>query len=128
MASVIIKLHHVFTSSAPCIPQSLMPMFDCGSKMATLYWRASAGAQIYTVRAEAAYGPMVALSTNSTSAQFSELTCGQNYSLTLTAHNMECSSAQSTPASLMTGLLLLLSRYCSIQSDNNDTEIIIQKK
>lgn len=82
-------------------------MFDCGSKVASLYWNASAGAESYTVSAEAAWsGQLVELSTNSTNAQFSALTCGQNYSFAVTAHYSECNSSQSSPATLMTGLAL----------------------
>ncbi|XP_063075940.1 uncharacterized protein LOC134465972, partial [Engraulis encrasicolus] len=88
---------------APCIPEPPMATFDCMSKTASLHWSDSAGAQTYVVRAEAPFGHPVALSTNDTSAQLSELTCGQNYSLTVSALNSRCrGESTSEPTSLQT--------------------------
>lgn len=84
-----------------------MATFDCMSKTASLHWSDSAGAQTYVVRAEAPFGHPVALSTNDTSAQLSELTCGQNYSLTVSALNSRCrGESTSEPTSLQTGVFL----------------------
>ncbi|KAG5847415.1 hypothetical protein ANANG_G00125810 [Anguilla anguilla] len=88
--------------TAPCVPQNLVPAFDCGLKVASLTWNASAGAEIYMVVAESGDGHRLELSTNETRAHFTELSCGQTYSLTAAAINQECRSAQSVPVLIQT--------------------------
>ncbi|KAJ8357216.1 hypothetical protein SKAU_G00200100 [Synaphobranchus kaupii] len=107
----VLALHNICNSSpsnstiihtAPCVPQNLVPAFDCDLKVASLTWNASEGAELYIVAAESGDGHRLELSTNGTEAHFSEFTCGQTYSLTVAAAGRECRSAHSTPVLIQT--------------------------
>uniref|UniRef100_A0AAY5EDR8 Fibronectin type-III domain-containing protein n=1 Tax=Electrophorus electricus TaxID=8005 RepID=A0AAY5EDR8_ELEEL len=76
---------------------------DCGLRVASLTWSPSLSAQSYMVTAVASSGHLVALTTNDTSAQISELQCGLQYSLTVRAVNHWCKSALSNTSFLQTG-------------------------
>ncbi|KAJ8274470.1 hypothetical protein COCON_G00090950 [Conger conger] len=88
--------------TAPCVPQNLVPTFDCDLKVVSLTWNASAGADLYIVVAESADGSRMELSTNTTEAHFSEVTCGQTYSLTVAAKGQGCRSEPSAPVLIET--------------------------
>lgn len=90
-------------SLAPCVPQALTPILDCGTGLATLSWASSAGAETYAVEAVSGNGNVLSFSTNITSGFLSELLCGQQYQITVKASNKQCRSAQSSPANLSTG-------------------------
>ncbi|KAL1249579.1 hypothetical protein QQF64_020584 [Cirrhinus molitorella] len=77
---------------APCVPQNLVSSFDCNMKVGSLTWEASENAQLYLVSAESDSGHRMELSTNTTSAQFSEFNCGQSYYLAVQAVGNVCRS------------------------------------
>ncbi|XP_047445276.1 mucin-4-like [Mugil cephalus] len=85
----------------PCVPQNLSVSVDCGMDVVSLRWEASSGSNMYTVSAEAG-GKSVDLSTNITTADFPSLTCGQNYSLTVTPLNQHCPGNSSAATSVRT--------------------------
>ncbi|KAK1803500.1 hypothetical protein P4O66_020926, partial [Electrophorus voltai] len=87
---------------APCVPQKVVSSMDCGLRVASLTWSPSLSAQSYMVTAVASSGHLVALTTNDTSAQISELQCGLQYSLTVRAVNHWCKSALSNTSFLQT--------------------------
>ncbi|XP_035526327.1 fibronectin type III domain-containing protein 7-like [Morone saxatilis] len=70
-------------------------------KVVSLSWDASNGTKLYMVSAEAG-NKTTALTTNVTTAHFSDFTCGQNYNLTVTSHSQHCPGNPSTPASVQT--------------------------
>uniref|UniRef100_A0A672QZ12 Fibronectin type III domain containing 7, related sequence 4 n=1 Tax=Sinocyclocheilus grahami TaxID=75366 RepID=A0A672QZ12_SINGR len=85
---------------APCVPQALLPILDCGTGVGTLSWASSAGAETYEVTAVSGDGNPLAFSTNITSGFLSELLCGQQYQITVRAINRQCRSVLSSPAYL----------------------------
>ncbi|KAF4097010.1 hypothetical protein G5714_022979 [Onychostoma macrolepis] len=87
---------------APCIPQNLVSSFHCDMRVGSLTWEASENAQMYLVSAESDSGHRVELSTNTTSAQFSEFKCGQSYYLTVQAVGNVCRSHPSNASVLQT--------------------------
>ncbi|XP_077060714.1 uncharacterized protein fndc7b [Siphateles boraxobius] len=87
---------------APCIPQLLVSSFDCDMRVASLTWEESENASMYLVSAESSSGHRVALSTNNTSAQFSEFNCGQPYFLTVLVVGNVCRSPPSNASVLQT--------------------------
>ena len=93
--------------AAPCVPQNLTSSINCATKVTTLQWLPGHGAQLYVATAEASDGHQVAQSTNHTHADFSELTCGQSYSLSVQAVDAVCRSVFSLPAHQDTGTLKL---------------------
>ena len=90
----------------PCMPQILAATVNCDMKVVSLSWDASNRTNLYMVSAQAG-DRSVFLSTNITTAHFSELNCGQNYSLTVTPHNHHCPGNRSASASVQTCM------YCS---------------
>ncbi|XP_026061504.1 fibronectin [Carassius auratus] len=85
---------------APCVPQALTPILDCGTGVGSLSWASSAGAETYEVVAVNEDGNTLAFSTNITSGFFSELLCGKQYQVTVRAINGQCRSEPSSPAYL----------------------------
>ncbi|XP_067460816.1 mucin-4-like [Thunnus thynnus] len=85
----------------PCVPRNLVTSVNCDMKFVSLSWDASNGTNLYMVSAEGGYGS-IGLTTNVTTAYFSEFICGQNYSLTVTPHNQHCPGHPSAPASIQT--------------------------
>ena len=71
--------------------------------MGTITWDASEAAEIYVVTAETNSGHVVQLSTDNTTAHISEFRCGEEYFLSVSAHNSMCESSRSPPALLTTG-------------------------
>ncbi len=90
-------------SLAPCVPQALTPILDCGTGVSSLSWASSAGAETYEVVAVSGDGNTLAFSTNITSGFLSELLCGQQYQFTVRAINSQCRSGRSSPAYLSSG-------------------------
>ncbi|XP_016331309.1 uncharacterized protein LOC107680061 [Sinocyclocheilus anshuiensis] len=87
---------------APCVPQKLVSSFDCDMRVGSLTWEATENAEMYLVSAESNSGHRVELSTNATSAQFSEFNCGQPYYLTVQAVGNVCRSHPSNASVLKT--------------------------
>uniref|UniRef100_A0A8D3EA47 Fibronectin type-III domain-containing protein n=2 Tax=Scophthalmus maximus TaxID=52904 RepID=A0A8D3EA47_SCOMX len=85
----------------PCVPRNLVASADCNAKVVSLSWDASNGTKFYLVSAEAE-NQTAGLTTNVTMAHFSNFTCGQNYSLTVTPHSHRCPGGSSAPASIQT--------------------------
>uniref|UniRef100_A0A9J8D0Q5 Fibronectin type III domain-containing protein 7 n=1 Tax=Cyprinus carpio carpio TaxID=630221 RepID=A0A9J8D0Q5_CYPCA len=85
---------------APCVPQALLPILDCGTGVGTLSWASSAGAETYEVTAVSGDGNRLTFSTNITSGFLSGLLCGQQYQITVRAINRQCTSVLSSPAYL----------------------------
>jgi len=73
----------------------------CDLKVVSLSWDASNGTQMYVVSGEAG-NQTVGLTTNVTTAHFSDFDCGQNYSLTVTPHNELCPGNSSAAATIET--------------------------
>lgn len=76
-------------------------------KVVSLDWDVSNGTETYTVSAETG-DTVITLSTNITTALFSDFVCGQNYNLKVTPVNQYCPSNQSASTSIQT---------CAYQSD-----------
>ncbi|XP_036072425.1 uncharacterized protein LOC112147737 [Oryzias melastigma] len=87
--------------TGPCAPQNLDATVNCGTKVVALNWNSPNGTHSYTVSAKGG-DKSVSLQTNTTLALFSDLTCGQNYSLTVTPHSQHCVGNYNTQASVLT--------------------------
>ncbi|XP_028988094.1 mucin-4-like [Betta splendens] len=74
---------------SPCVPKNLVSSVNCSGKVVSLSWDASNGSTSYTVSAYAA-NQSSTLSTYMTTASFSDLTCGQNYSIRVKPHSQNC--------------------------------------
>ncbi|XP_057183469.1 G surface protein, allelic form 156-like [Triplophysa rosa] len=88
--STITTLH-----SAPCVPDQPEANLNCGSGVVDVSWQPSGGAVLYTAVAQGNGGFASACSSNSTACEFPDLLCGLTYSISVTASNHVCTSAQS---------------------------------
>lgn len=88
-------------SPGPCVPQNLSASANCNMKVVSLSWGDSDGTKMYMVSAEAG-NETTGLTTNDTTAHFSDLTCGQTYRLTVTPYNQHCPGTASAPKSIQT--------------------------
>lgn len=70
-------------------------------KVVSLSWAAGNGTDSYIVSAKGG-DKSIDLSTNGTTAQISQLICGQNYDLTVTPYNLHCPGNSSASASIKT--------------------------
>lgn len=85
----------------PCTPHNLSASVNCDMRIVSLSWDGRNGTNVYMVSAEAA-NRTSSLTTNGTTAHFSDLSCGQNYSLTVAPHSQYCPGTTGTPASIQT--------------------------
>ncbi|XP_015242186.1 PREDICTED: uncharacterized protein LOC107092315 [Cyprinodon variegatus] len=84
-----------------CRPENVTAAVNCDQKAVSLDWDISDRTGVFMVSAEGG-GRVISLSTNSTSARFSDLICGQNYSLTVTPYNQHCTDNTSVSTSVLT--------------------------
>ena len=84
----------------PCLPHNLTASVNCDMRVLSLSWDGRNGTNLYVVSAEAA-NRTIHISTNVTTAHFSDLSCGQNYSLSVTPQSQHCPGTSTTPASMI---------------------------
>lgn len=90
-------------SPAPCVPNQPVANLNCGSGVVDVSWQPSHGALLYTAVAQGTGGFASTCSSNSTACKFNNLLCGLTYSISVTASDNVCSSAQSLNVLLDTG-------------------------
>ncbi|XP_054888996.1 serine-rich adhesin for platelets-like [Poeciliopsis prolifica] len=84
-----------------CRPQNLAATVNCGMKVVSLEWDVCNGTETYMVSAQTG-DTVIRLSTNTTTALFSDFVCGQNYNLTVTPVNRNCPGNPSKSTSVQT--------------------------
>ncbi|XP_023191873.1 uncharacterized protein LOC111608990 [Xiphophorus maculatus] len=84
-----------------CRPQNLAATVNCGMKVVSLDWAVSNGTETYLVSAETG-DTAISLSTNITTALFSDFVCGKNYNLTVIPVNHYCPGNPSASTSVQT--------------------------
>lgn len=87
--------------SDPCLPHNLTASVNCDMRVLSLSWDGRNGTNLYVVSAEAA-DQTTNVTTNVTTAHFSDLSCGQNYSFSVAPHSQHCPGIPSTLASIQT--------------------------
>ncbi|XP_074544742.1 uncharacterized protein LOC141804293 [Halichoeres trimaculatus] len=88
--------------TAPCPPQDLTAVSDCGSNSLRVSWKASGGSASYITIVTGPKGFIeTCISTNLTCSFFG-LECASQYNITLTSQDSQCTSSSSQTA-LMTG-------------------------
>ncbi len=88
---------------APCIPQNVSALMDCGSDSITLTWEASLGAFLYFATANNQFGTAHTCTSSDTKCKFSGLRCGSIYNVSLIASNIHCNSSVSDSIIVETG-------------------------
>ncbi|XP_069798450.1 fibronectin type III domain-containing protein 7-like [Narcine bancroftii] len=80
--------------TAPCIPQSVNAQLDCGTKTASVSWYSSPGALSYIASATGTNGLSYSCNTQQTNCEIRELSCSQDYTVSVKALNENCESNQ----------------------------------
>lgn len=86
----------------PCKPSRVGVDLQCGTSTANMYWEESAGVELYMATATNMGTTLKCNSTNST-CQFSNLTCGDTYKLSVIAYSNRCYSEISSTVEIQTG-------------------------
>ncbi|KAI5609206.1 hypothetical protein C0J50_6208 [Silurus asotus] len=83
-------------STAPCAPTAVQTFIQCEDNIASVSWVNSDGALNYTAVAKGqTLGQTSICTTNTTICNWSDLLCGELYTVRVTASNLYCSSAPS---------------------------------
>ncbi|XP_017573413.2 uncharacterized protein LOC108439482 [Pygocentrus nattereri] len=90
-------------STAPCIPTHVKATYDCYTSIATVTWDIAGGADSYTVYVVDSHGNSANCSTIDTTCDFTDLTCGKDYNVTVIAEHGDCQSLPSQPVIISTG-------------------------
>ncbi|XP_051736758.1 fibronectin type III domain-containing protein 7-like [Ctenopharyngodon idella] len=88
--------------TAPCVPTYVVATTDCETAITTVSWDSARGASSYTVHAVNTRGNNSTCTSTDTTCSFSDLDCGQNYTLTVTAEDSSCVSLTSAPITVTT--------------------------
>ncbi|CAJ1061142.1 uncharacterized protein LOC117806306 [Xyrichtys novacula] len=95
--SEVTQLHAV-----PCVPQQVESRVVCESGAVAVSWEPSKGATSYTTVALGNGGYTSSYNTTGTTYLFTDLLCGHNYTITVSASDEACSSAESYPEEINT--------------------------
>ncbi|KAF7660957.1 hypothetical protein LDENG_00272160 [Lucifuga dentata] len=93
--SVVPLLH-----TAPCVPTHLEASVDCNTGIIVVNWDKPRGATDYSVYANGNFGHSAVCTSTDTFCDFSALACGQDYGITVVAHNEHCDSLTDLKATL----------------------------
>ncbi|PWA21255.1 hypothetical protein CCH79_00009504 [Gambusia affinis] len=109
------KSSTVSAKTAPCDPANVAASLNCLSEVATVTWSASAGANLYTVVAQAS-GLVDSCNSTGTSCELSKLQCGENYTVTVLAGDAKCNSSILAKTNIVTApctpVIKNYSQYC----------------
>ncbi|XP_046724804.1 fibronectin type III domain-containing protein 7-like [Silurus meridionalis] len=93
------------TNTAPCVPQTLLPINDCSSDSITLTWSTANGALFYIASVTDSLGGQYSCSTTNLNCQITGLRCGTTYNATIISSNYKCNSSVSNKITVDTGTL-----------------------
>ncbi|XP_069497964.1 serine-rich adhesin for platelets-like [Ambystoma mexicanum] len=88
--------------TAPCAPQNLGVVLDCGTGTAALSWGAAPGALSYVSNVRGPDGEELSCNTTGTTCSIHGLECGQQYNASVTAFNDLCSGVSSATQQFQT--------------------------
>ena len=95
---------HCFPLAEPCPPGNLAVNASCGDNGALVSWRPSPVATDYHVSARTAEGHVHMCNTSFSNCSLSDLHCGQQYTVSVTASHENCSSKASQNVNFNTGM------------------------
>ncbi|TKS74220.1 Fibronectin type III domain-containing protein 7 [Collichthys lucidus] len=88
--------------AVPCVPQQVEARVVCESGVVAVSWEPSKGATSYTTVAQGNGGYASACNSSQTTCDFDDLLCGLSYSVTVSASDETCSSAESSAVDINT--------------------------
>ncbi|KAI4885449.1 hypothetical protein NFI96_001413 [Prochilodus magdalenae] len=89
--------------SAPCPPTHVLASLNCSSNSASVSWDATPGATLYMVSAVGSAGYNTSCNNTSPQCSITNLQCGQDYSIRVTAQHNDCFSPASQDIILSAG-------------------------
>lgn len=99
-----LKTHSCCRACAvPCVPQQVEAQVVCDLGAVSVSWESSKGASSYQTIAQGNGGYASTCNSSHTTCLFNDLLCGLNYSITVSALDGTCSSAESSVVELNTG-------------------------
>lgn len=90
---------------APCKPQNLSAVVDCGSDSISLTWEASLGSVFYMATAVDRFGTAYTCSSMDVRCQITGLSCESNYTASVMASDIRCNSSLSDNITVETGAI-----------------------
>lgn len=106
MSSNKSKLTWVLCLSGPCPPMGISAMQDCLSAIVMVKWQTSNGSDYYTATMLNDTGISNICMSDSNECGVPGLTCGHNFSVSVTASNQQCNITSSQTTSLQSGEIL----------------------
>lgn len=88
---------------APCVPQDVSALMECGSDSISLTWDPSLGAFLYFAMVVDQFGTAHTCTSSDPKCKFSGLHCGSIYNASVIASNAICNSSVSESISVETG-------------------------
>lgn len=87
----------------PCTPAGVFVSQACLSNSVMVAWQPSNGTEYYTAAVQTENGVSKVCTTNTSACTVHALTCGQNYSMSVTASNKQCNVTSGQTKSVQSG-------------------------
>ena len=98
-----IEIHFVSLLVA-CVPENLKASLSCSNNVASMSWGYSKGGQLYSVRAVSTDGHVHECRSPDNECDLTDLHCGEHYTTTVTAEDIQCKSKPSDSVTIKTGM------------------------
>lgn len=95
-----------FWDTAPCIPRGLATDAECGFDVGSVSWQPTDGAETYIAVATGLDGHTHRCISNTASCTWSDLHCGEEYSVVVRAKSNNCTSLPSNSSIIHMGMIL----------------------
>uniref|UniRef100_A0A3B3BWR1 Fibronectin type-III domain-containing protein n=1 Tax=Oryzias melastigma TaxID=30732 RepID=A0A3B3BWR1_ORYME len=92
----------LITRTVACVPENLDATLRCSNNVASMSWGFSNGGQLYTVTAVGTDGHVDQCRSLDNKCDLINLHCGEHYTATVTAEDMECKSKPSESVTIKT--------------------------
>lgn len=107
---LIVNHYALSLCAVPCVPKLIETNVRCESGAVAVSWEQSKGAHYYTVLAQGSGGYESTHNSSETSFVFDHLLCGLSYTITVSASDHSCSSAESNAEQIDTGRFKISSK------------------
>ncbi|XP_043942820.1 uncharacterized protein LOC122814297 [Protopterus annectens] len=109
--------------SVPCVPDIIRTDVDCDTNILAIFWDNAKGAESYTAKALNSTEEATSCKTENTTCELDGLLCGASYFVTVTAHDTQCSSLESSHLAVDTVPCVPDGLQASVICDSNDGDV-----
>ncbi|XP_016419796.1 uncharacterized protein LOC107749215, partial [Sinocyclocheilus rhinocerous] len=110
-------------NTVPCVPTHVQGSVNCTTGAVSVSWGPSVGAISYAAVAQTSGGYASVCNSTGTACVFSDLLCGMNYSLAVSATDGTCNTAPSQPVVLSTVPCKLQNASAHLNCDTNSAVV-----